>query len=122
MNADDAKDLMKQYEQHWGKGKTFDVTLMSKTNNLPEMLIYALNRPDEFTDQEKVELFNSIEITTVMFKTHLDSKNAFVLTAQETLDRLRTSIIEYKIEDAMTLIDVLSQLAFFGEVKSRGAK
>lgn len=116
MNEIQAENLIKGYVEHWGKDKTFDITVKSKSDDMPSMLLMALNHAGKMTDGEKIELLDSIDIVALNFKQHSQKKAVFEAAVRSILPDLRQAIFDHRNQDAILLTEALWELVVLGEV------
>ncbi|WJT09250.1 hypothetical protein [Vibrio harveyi] len=116
MNKVQAENIIKGYSEHWGEGKTFDITVESKSDETPSMLLMALNHAGKMTDSERLELLNGIDIVALNFKRHSQKKAMFEAAVRSILPDLRQAIFDHRNQDAILLTEALWELVVLGEV------
>lgn len=116
-----AEELLAGYIEHWGEGKKFDITVVSKTDDLPTMLLTAMNHADKMDNSEKRQLFDGLDIVSLHFKQHTHSKEVFNSAARSILPELHNAVQSHRTQDALLLLEALSELVLTGEVRKREA-
>ncbi|CAL9962517.1 hypothetical protein VPHD85_0077 [Vibrio phage D85] len=104
MNKKEAEDLMNQYNQHWGEGKSFDISVTNRINNAAELLT-MLHRPESMSDEEKLSVINSLRFDSLYMKTHQETKDRFLTTSRIVLEALLDSIVRHDEWEARHIVE-----------------
>ncbi|CAL9973092.1 hypothetical protein VPHD75_0077 [Vibrio phage D75] len=104
MNKKEAEDLMNQYNQHWGEGKSFDISVTNRINNAAELLT-MLHRPESMSDEEKLSVINSLRFDSLHMKTHQETKDRFLTTSRIVLEALLDSIVRHDEWEARHIVE-----------------
>ncbi|CAL9997894.1 hypothetical protein VPHD295_0078 [Vibrio phage D295] len=104
MNKKEAEDLMNQYNQHWGEGKSFDISVTNRINNAAELLT-MLHRPESMSDEEKLSVINSLRFDSLYMKAHQETKDRFLTTSRIVLEALLDSIVRHDEWEARHIVE-----------------
>jgi hypothetical protein len=85
------------FDQQWGEGKTFDITV-NGSNGVGDALLKWLNKPELLTDEDKIKLVDGLQVNALGFQVGTIARENFQTIAEHLLPQLETAFFNHDVD------------------------
>ena len=115
---DEVKDKRVEYDfdQQWGEGKTFDITV-DGSNGVGDSMLKWLNKPELLSDEDKIELVDGLQVQTLGFQVATETRENFQTIAEQLLPQLESAYFNHDVDSFRKTMKALYSIAELNRIE-----
>ena len=104
MDEQSAKELLAQYNEIWGVGKTFDITVNSNLEDVGPLLT-KLHCPSSLTDEQKIAVFDGLDFASLLLSSKTEKYDNILIVIESVFDALYQAIKTHNMRKSLVIVE-----------------